>query len=1083
MASAVSTQSAVTTILFTDLVGSTELMQRVGDESAQELLGEHHRLLAEAVEATGGAELQWMGDGLMAAFGSTADAVRCAMAMQRAARQQVGGQRLKIRVGLNAGETLQQEAGSGHFGTPVVIAKRLCDRADSGQILCSHTIAGLLTGRAAFSFRDLGATELKGIATPVGISEVLCATDGTGPILRQNPFVARAAELARLSEALERVRGGRGELLMVVGEPGIGKTRLLEEFARKAEESGALVLSGASYEGDRDPPFCSFAEAIAGYAQDAEREALEKDLGPHAASVAKIAPVLRERIPDMPALPAVAPDEERDRLFDAVAQLLFALARRAPVVLVLDDLHWADNGTIALLRHVARYLSRHPILVIGAYRDVELDREHALADALGALRREAEYERLRLDGMGAGDVGALLQALAQQEVPRALTEAVHRETSGNPFFVREVILHLVEEGKLYHAEGRWRSDFSVEELGIPEGIRQVVGRRLSRLPEEANQLLAAASGFNGAFRFDVAAAASGLGEAEALDALDAALEAQLLRPAGAVEEYDFSHALIRHTLYRELNPSRQVRLHRRIAEEMERFHGYRAPGAGPIAEQYHRSAALPGAERGVVHCLAAADAAAEAASQEEAVGFLRMALDLLPEEDPRRPRVLARLGISLALTYENEEAAEVAIDAGARIAASEGEDAAADYLADGATAIWTTSWNPAAWRVASEGMRYIGDRRDLTWARLRGLDLTRRDAEDPDFAGMPPDSPERREHWEVMRQFLGSEELDLDRAVHGEYGGPESTTFFDSRQQILDHYDHILPIAAFQAGLYRDMLDQMRAIADDGLRTGQFTWAAMGHVILARTQVALGEFEASRETFAGAVAIADRMRPIPHLAAQMSVYPIDYAIATGDGIEAFFHDSQLEAAERPENVWARGIFYVVGALVNAFRRHRERCLELLERTLPAIESGGPWNLNYTMFICMASRALWEIECDEHVDLIERNLREKIVTPDFRYSLWDSRLSMGWLCALTGRHDEASEWFAKARPVLEEEGARPLRALVDYDEARMFLRRGAPGDAARARDLLAVALDQFRAIGMTGWIARAKPIEAGVAGRA
>ena len=178
-------RAAITTILFTDLVDSTDLMQKVGDESAQGLFQAHHRLLQDAVTATGGEELQWMGDGVMVAFASTADAVRCAIAMQKAAVQQVGGHRLEIRVGLNVGETLQQENGSGYFGTPVVIAKRLCDKASAGQILCTNTVSGLLTGRAAFRFKDLGAVELKGITEPVGVAEVVYEAETRAPLLRR----------------------------------------------------------------------------------------------------------------------------------------------------------------------------------------------------------------------------------------------------------------------------------------------------------------------------------------------------------------------------------------------------------------------------------------------------------------------------------------------------------------------------------------------------------------------------------------------------------------------------------------------------------------------------------------------------------------------------------------------------------------------------------------------------------------------------------------------------------------------------------------------------------------------------------
>ena len=330
--------------------------------------------------------MKWLGDGLMVAFPSAAAAVRCAVAMQQAARRRGGGERLVIRVGLNAGEALREE--TDYFGTPVVVARRLCDRAEGGQILCTQLVAGLLAGRQAFRFRDCGQLELKGVGAPVGACEVVYERDQPTVLLTHTPFVGRAAELARLTQKLQDVGAGHGGLVMLVGEPGIGKTRTAEEFAELARTEAALVLWGRCYEGEGGSPYGPFAEAIAEYGRGANPAPLRQDLGLRAAPIARLVPALRERLPDIPEPVALQPDEERFRLLDAVSQFLIALSARAPLVLVLDDLHWADKGTIGMLRHVVRFIPKHRILALGAYRDVELDRQHPLADALGSLRRE-----------------------------------------------------------------------------------------------------------------------------------------------------------------------------------------------------------------------------------------------------------------------------------------------------------------------------------------------------------------------------------------------------------------------------------------------------------------------------------------------------------------------------------------------------------------------------------------------------------------------------------------------------------------------------------------------------------------------
>ncbi len=1070
-----SPRTAITTILFTDLVSSTELMQRVGDESAQRLFQTHHRLLQETVQATGGEELQWLGDGLMAAFASTADAVRCAIAIQQAAQLEPGEERLQVRVGLNAGEILQQESGSDYFGTPVVIARRLCDRAQPGQILCSTTVAGLLSGRQAFRFRDLGACELKGIADPVGVSEVVYEAERSAPVLRRTPFVGRRDEIARLEQLLQRAKSGKGGLAMLVGEPGIGKTRTLEEFAANAREQGAVVLWGSCYEGDWEPPFCPFVEAIRDYAKQCDPGELEKDLGLYGGAIAKLVPELRERIPSLPEPAPLQPNEERHRLLDAVTQFLVTTAQRAPLALVLDDLHWGDRGTIAMLRHLARFAPRHPMLLIGAYRDVELDRQHPLADALAALQRETEYERVLLRGLDGREIHELLETLAAHEVPEALSQAIGRETEGNPFFIRELILHLVEAGKLYRTEGRWQTDFSIEELGLPEGVRQVVGRRLSRLSDEANRLLSAASGFNGVFRFEVARGAAGLEEMTALDALDETLEAQLLRPAGEADVYDFTHALIRYTLYTEMNPSRQVRLHRRIAEELERVHGERvSERAGEIAQQYVRSSVLPGAEQGVPHCLEAAERAQQSAAYEEGAAFLRMALELVPEGDARGPRIQADLGLALAWSLATDEAVAVAAEAGEQLARSEGEDAAADYLAQVVDAVWIASFSPRAWPLAERGLAYAGARRDFTWLRLRAHVLARRDAEDPASPGIAVGSEDALELIEVALRT------------------PEMTSWYLHHWSIV----HLAPVRTREEGLqllgYDPILTWLTAPNDEGIRKsmaelerqaaeslerGQLAEAAMALTIVARFLTSRGELETAQARFARALELADRLPPSPFLALQMSVVPLEQAFVRGESSEAFLpliEDTLSQST--PELRWVTAAWKSMAAAVNADLGRTEAALRWLADVVPALERAPGSALNYAAMAFLAARTLWSLERTDHLATIERSLLSKVIETDFRYMNTDARLAMAWLRALEGRIDEAREWFARARDMLDEEGSRPLRAQVDLQEARMYARRGAPGDRARALELCDVALAQFEPLGLDGWISRTQDLQ-------
>lgn len=1058
-------QTSTTTLLFTDLVNSTELLSRAGDEQAQQIFRGHHKLLSDAVAAHGGHEVKWLGDGLMVAFPSAADAVRCAIAMQQSARRRVAGVRLSLRAGLHVGDALRDE--TDYFGTAVVVARRLCERAAAGQIIASALVAGLLAGRSNFNFRDLGALELKGFAASVAACEVLYEHDEPTALLRQMPFVGRAGQMGRLDRRLADARAGRGGLVMVVGVPGIGKTRTIEQFATGAREHGAQVLWGRCYEGEWAPPYGPFAEAIAEYARTADAEQLRRELGYGGPPLARLVPALRERISDVGEPASLQPEEERFRLLDAVSQLLIAMSARTPLVLVLDDLHWADRGTIAMLRHVARFIARNRILIVGAYRDVELDRQHPLADALGALRREAEYERIDLKGLADNEVCELLEVIAEQEVPKALVDAIDAETDGNPFFIREVLLHLLEEGKISRRDASWTANLTIEELGIPEGVRQVIGRRLSRLSDDANRLLAAASAFNGAFHFAIAAKVAGLDDAAALKALDVALDAQLIRPSAAAESYDFSHALIRHTLYGEMNPSRQVRTHRQVAEAMEAVWGARASEhAAEIAYQYSRSAALPGAERGAVHAIAAADRAEAAYAHDEVAAFLKMALELLPENDHRRPRVLGRLGLALAWTLNSEQALKAATEAGDLIAASEGKDAAADYLAQATAAMGDAGFFRETGALASHGLRYIGDRRDNTWVTLTAADLVREEAENPGYVGIPIDSPRRRELHEMVRRQPGEARV--------RYSLPQ----FRSRDELMSEIANsfgssIAPWAlTFSGGEFRRALPLWEEQAARSEKQGRLATAVESWAQAARCHIALGEFAAAQLAYQKGRSAGARLTGTSTQIVQLMTARDELWLALDENWEKALASYEAGGGDTIEVTWFLAAFRAARARIYALLGKEPQALDHLKMVIEPLERAPVWVPNYLRVAGDATTTLWMLGRTDHIEVIERNLRAKPIAADYRYPMQDARLSLARLCALQGRHEEALEWFAKARAVLDEQGARPLRAIADFDEAWMYLRRAATGDAERAKPLLDAAIDQFRTLGMSGWLRRA-----------
>ncbi len=640
------------TILFTDLVGSTELLQRAGDEQAQRIFKTHHRLLSEAVEAHGGNEVKWLGDGLMVAFDSAADAVKCAIVMQQMSRRPTAGERLEIRVGLNVGEAFLDE--SDYFGTSVVIARRLCDKGDAGQILASDIVVRLLEGRGGdVQTKDLGPLDLKGITNAVPSVEIMYDHDPMA-LLRKLPFVGRVAEYETMLKKFAEARNRRGSVILLAGEPGIGKTRLTEEFCEHAA-SGAVVIRGNCYE--EGPAFGPWLEALRALIERLPEAELRAAIGEGGPDLVAMLPEAKRRLSDLEEGPRLDPESQRARLIESIIGLIRNAAEHRPLVLFFDDPHWCDRPSLMLLERVARSIVDRSIVIVGTYRDVEVDRMHPLAQTLAALRKLDHHERIVMHGLTESAVYDLLSAIESSEAGtptrRALAIALYREAQGNPLFIREVFNSLVESGKLNLRENGWGSASSVEELGIPEGVKEVIGRRLSRLSEGCNRLLQRASALGTRFTWDelraISAAADGAAatEDELLNELDEALQAQLLREDDSLT-YAFTHALIAATLYDELSGPRRVLLHQRIANALEALYAADLDAhTSELARQFYEAVAGGDVEKAIAYSRRAAEQAIRHYAWEEAVRHYERALqlaDLAPAFDDR-----VRIDLLLAL--------------------------------------------------------------------------------------------------------------------------------------------------------------------------------------------------------------------------------------------------------------------------------------------------------------------------------------------------------------------------------------------------------------------------------------------------
>lgn len=450
------------------------------------------------------------------------------------------------------------------------------------------------------------------------------------PLATQPPFVGRGPELALLVAQLDAALAGAGRLAVLVGEPGIGKTRLAEELAGRAAERGARTLWGRCYEGEGAPALWAWTQILRAYLRGRDVAAL----GPAASAIGALMPEI------LPALPAAEAGRGRGSgaadgadgrflLFDAIASVVKDAARAQPLLVILDDLHWADISSLLCLQLLANEIHDAPICVIGSYRDAELDRDDPRARILTALGRDRRHLRVHLAGLSAQELTGLLDALVgggSDVRSAALAGVLHRGTDGNPLFVLELVRHLAESGQL--DDGGLLTPEGA--LPVPESVREVIDRRLARLSPGCLKVLQVAAVLGQEFRLAVLARAAGPDGAPVLEALDEALSARLIVAApGSVGGFRFGHALIRNTIYEDISLPHQSRLHLQAGDALEGFHAS-APEPYFAGLAYHFIRAGPDAAgRAAAYARRAGDAALARCGYEEAARHYGLALEAL----------------------------------------------------------------------------------------------------------------------------------------------------------------------------------------------------------------------------------------------------------------------------------------------------------------------------------------------------------------------------------------------------------------------------------------------------------------------
>jgi DNA-binding winged helix-turn-helix (wHTH) protein/tetratricopeptide (TPR) repeat protein len=675
-----------------------------------------------------GRDLESLDGCFVARLPSVSDAVACAFAVRRNIRQYVRASNtdaVGVCMGLHRGPVVPRD---GADGGAVGRAIALCRLAEDGQCLASHAVRGAaavprdfrLLARPAQACAGPGGAPLVYEVTPPEPPSVAGALGDA--LSTRIPLVGRDGELRRLCEVVESARNGRGAAVLMPGEAGVGKTRLVSELTAYAAYRGLSVFSGACYEAGGALAYGPFAEALGALVESVAEPALEAAVGDQAAWLAKLVPEIRGRLFDIAPSPAVPAERERDLVLNSAMLFLQRVAREQPLLLVAEDLHWADASTVHLLRCLARIAGKAPLLIVGTYRDDgEIGSGHPLAEALPELNRQAAALFVPLRALDEAGVGRMLSALAQDNPPPHVVSAIWRQTEGNPLFVQEFIRLLLEEHRLLDASGGWSPALDLAALDVPTGVRLVIGRRLSRLARPTRQALSTAAVMGRQFRYDILEDAADMESDALLRAIEEAERAQLLRsrPHGPHVLCTFGHELISQTLYRDLSLPRRQRLHRRVADVMELAYGSeREAHAAELAYHYSRSGTVD-PDKPKRYLMLAGDQAMAASAFEEAAQHYQAAASFVRPDTSEHAQLLLKLGSAQLRGGASDEAA-ANLERAASMHERFGDSGAVEEACLALT--WLQGWRgkfPELERSMQQGLRAAPD--SISEARCRLL--------------------------------------------------------------------------------------------------------------------------------------------------------------------------------------------------------------------------------------------------------------------------------------------------------------------------------------------------------------------------
>jgi tetratricopeptide (TPR) repeat protein len=900
-------------------------------------------------------------------------------------------------------------------------------------------------------------------------------------LAERTAFVGRENEGGAIRAVIDRARAGHGSIVMLWDGPGVGKSRLAMQMAEYASSKGFRCSVGHCYERDEPHPYLPFAEIIENnLAQAASLEDYRGQMGAHAAELAQIAPSLRRIFPDLPQPLELPAAQQRGFLFQSFSEAIARAARTRPNLYLLEDLHWADESTLALFMYLARRIAQVPAVIIGTYRSGYSDRNPALVRTLEELIRMGVRPQ-KLAGLSKDAVGQMLHGLSQREAPESLLSLIFEESQGYPFFVEEVYRHLVEEGKVFDTAGKIRKDIKIDEIDVPDNVRLIISRRLERFDKNEKRALTAAAVIGRSFSFRLLTEVSRVDVDDLFTVIEKAQQMGIIVASseGPENPFTFTHELVRQTLLAEISIVRRQQLHAKIAAALESLNPTSAKEhAGEISDHLVKAGSFANRTALVRWLIDAGNKALEASAFEEArVGF-ELALSRVDEADARpRAEILYSLGVAkrgLGRWSEAHILWEQALEIFEALADQESIARTCLQLAEGA------AWSGKQRETFATAERLLGKLSESSSDRallLAILALGKLDEDEPDAAR------------EVFTAALADAEKLPDTGVKGAILAYRSKFNF-----VCLHLREALEDSLRSAELLKP--------AAAWIRAEQLLWYKATLVTVGRMQEADNvdqELEplASRIGHLPALSSCRRTRAWtefwrqPDLARLEDKMRGDLDAQTESGMNPFFMSAaQLSTAEflsgkwdqalrHAESAWSREAPGHVQAMnvavrfrIMAYCGDREGALALMNGHRQMVAREGKTNLYGSWMLLLAAiEGLFVLGEREQAAVLYRDVHELIDTGTIFVQIMSRfpRTAAGISAAAARNWNVAEEHFrigleqAKALPnQLEQTEIRRFQAM-------MLLDRAATGDREKAQTLLREAYESYTQIGMPSHI--------------